>query len=124
MPFTLDATRHIVGEISTEGGACILADPSFPCSPATLSGGNVTLDVIVQAEIDGEMTDIGTFTETFQSTPGTTHTSKIDIALDAALDKKQVPALNVLTYIHGPSVMHGTIVLDDPSSFVTLPALQ
>lgn len=120
-PFALDATKKITGEISTEGGTCALADPA-PCSPATLSAGQVTLDVKVVAEIDGAMTDVGTFTETFTSTPGTTHTSVVDIPVDAALDKKQVTSLQVLTYIHGPSLSHGQVVLDDPSSFVKVGA--
>ncbi|MDQ3953495.1 MAG: hypothetical protein M3279_11120 [Actinomycetota bacterium] len=121
VPFTLDATKHVTGEITTEGGACVV---SGVCAPVTLSAGNATLDVVVQGEIDGEMTDLGTFSESFQTIPGTKHTTKVDITLDAALDKKQVTNLTVATYIHGPAVLHGTVVLDDPASFVTLPALK
>lgn len=124
VPFTLDATKHITGEITTEGGACAISSPAEVCAPTTLSAGSATLDVIVQAEIDGEMQDVGTFTETFQTIPGTKQTSKVDITLDAALDKKRVTNLTVLTYIHGPALFHGTVVLDDPASFVTIPALK
>lgn len=123
VPFTLDATKHITGEITTEGGSCALASPEV-CFPATVSAGNAALDVVVQAEIDGEMKEIGTFTESFQTSPGTTHTSKVDITLDAALDKAQVTSLVVSTYLHGSQLFHGTVVIDDPASFVTIPALK
>lgn len=123
-PFALDASKHVTGEITTEGGACAISSPAEVCAPTTLSAGNVTLDVVVQAEIDGEMTDLGKFTETFQTLPGTKQTSKVDIVIDAALDKKQVTNLTVKTYIHGPAVLHGTVVLDDPASFVTIPAFK
>lgn len=123
LPFTLDASKRISGEITTRGGTCVLSDPA-PCSPATLSAGSATLDVIVRGTVGDEDIDLGTFTETFTTVPGTAHTSVVDIELDPALDKKQVTNLTVLTYIHGASVFHGTVALDDPSSFVKVPAWQ
>lgn len=123
-PFALDATKHITGEITTEGGSCALSSPAEVCAPTTLSAGNATLDVVVTAEIDGETTELGTFTETFQTVPGTKQTSKVDIAIDAALDKKQVTNVTVSTFLHGAALFHGTVVLDDPASFVTIPAFK
>lgn len=120
VPLTLDATKPITGEVSTTSGACLV--DGAPCSPAGIGIGQATLDVIVLGEIDGEEKELGTFTEDYVIAPGQTHTSKIEIKLDEALDKAELATLRVLTYLHGAAVGHGVIELENPASFVTVPA--
>ena len=119
VPLTLDATKPITGEISTSSGQCLV---DGGCSPAGLGAGLATLDVFVFGDVNGAETELGTFTETYPVAPGQTHTSKIEIKLDPALDKAQLGSLRVLTYLHGAAVGHGVIELENPASFVTVPS--
>lgn len=131
VPFKLDATKAVTGEINTAGGTCVVgtigtpAGPvTAPCSPGQLKGGNVTLEVAVQGTVGGTETVLGTFTEEFAVKPGDpTHTSAVEITLDAALNKVDFETLEVTTYIHGNGLGNGIIELDDPASFINVPTL-
>jgi hypothetical protein len=120
-PFKLDPSKPITGEISSASGECVVADP---CSPVMLGGGQAVLDVVVTATIDGEPKEVGTYTETFVVTPGSGHTSKIEVPIDPALAGQTVESLSVLTFLHGAAVGHGAIELDDPSSFILVPSFK
>lgn len=131
VPFTLDATKHVTGEIYTAGGNCVVGTYTGPggpitppCSPAQLKGGNVTLEVVVQGTTGGTETVLGTFTEEFTVKPGDpTHKSAVDITLESALNKLNFETLEVAAFIHGNSVGNGIIELDDPASFINVPTL-
>jgi hypothetical protein len=116
-PFKLDVTKPITGEISTSSGSCII---DGGCAPVGVGAGQAALDVVVTATIDGQPKELGTFAEAFVVTPGATHTSKIEIPLDAALAGLEVESLSVLTYLHGAAVGHGIVELETPASFVTV----
>lgn len=120
-PFKFDPSKPITGEISTSSGACLV---DGGCSPAMVGAGQATLDVVVSATIDGEAKEIGAFSESFVVVPGSPHTSKLEIPVDAALAGQQVDSLSVLTYLHGPAVGHGIIEVSDPSSFITVPSFK
>lgn len=120
-PFTFDPTKPITGEISTSSGSCLV---DGGCAPAGVGAGQATLDVVVTATIGGEPKEIGAFTESFVVTPASTHTSAIEIPVDAALAGQTVESVTVLTYLHGAAVGHGIIELDTPSSFVKIPSFK
>jgi hypothetical protein len=121
VPFVLDGSKSIVGEISTTGGDC--AADGAPCSPATLAAGPANLDVTIVGEVGGEEKTIGTFSDSYVATPASTHTSKVEIKPDASLVGQTITNLKVFTYLHGPALFQGTVVLDDPASFITLSTL-
>ena len=120
-PLTLDASKPIVGEISTASGACLV---DGGCAPVGIGAGQATLDVTVFATIAGEEKELGTFSESYVVVPGAPHTSKVEIPVDAALTGQEVESLRVLTYLHGAAMGHGIIVLDDPTSFITVPSFK
>ena len=119
VPLTLDATKPITGEISTSSGACAI---DGGCAPVGVGAGQATLDVWVFGTIDGEEKELGTFSEDYVIAPGQTHTSKLSLELDPALDKAVITDLRVLTFLHGAQLGHGVIELENPASFVTMPA--
>ena len=120
-PFKFDPSKPITGEISTSSGACLV---DGGCSPVMLGAGQATLDVVISATIGGETKEIGAFSESFVVTPGSSHTSKLEIPVDAALAGQQVDSLTVLTFLHGAAVGHGIIEVNDPSSFITVPSFK
>ncbi|MDQ3877187.1 MAG: hypothetical protein M3290_02380, partial [Actinomycetota bacterium] len=121
VPFVLDGSKSITGEITTTGGDCVI--DGQPCSPATLSAGPANLDVTVVGQVGGEDKVIGTFSDSYVATPGSSHTSKVDIKADASVAGQTISNLKIYTYLHGPALFQGTVVLDDPASFITIPTL-
>jgi hypothetical protein len=120
VPFVLDASKPITGEIYLYGGDC-LQDPA--CSPVGISAGNAVFEVRVFATIDGEEKELGKFTDTFTTTPGSDHTSTINIPVDSALNGKQVTDFRITAYHGGQAYGPGGISYDDPASFITVPTL-
>jgi hypothetical protein len=98
---------------------------SGACSPAGLSAGEVIVDVTVVGTVAGEEIEIGTFTDTFQVTPGTVHLSDVSITIDPALNGVTFDTVDFQTWVHGKSAGHGVINTNgETSSFVTIPALE
>lgn len=120
-PFTFDVSKPITGEISTSSGSCLV---DGGCAPAGVGAGQATLEVVVTAMIDGEATEVGASQSTFTVVPGGANTTPIEIPVDAALAGKKVDSLTVLTFLHGATVGHGIVELDNPASFVSVPAFK
>ncbi len=118
IPFVLDATKPLTGEITTASGCGVLT--ALPCSPVGVGAGEHILDITVIGVIGGADKELGKMTETFTILPGQTHTTKLNIKLDASANGATLDGIKVLTYQHGRSVGHGIIKTNDPnSSFVS-----
>jgi hypothetical protein len=124
IPLVLDASKPITGSIWTDGGRCVVSVSGQGCSPAGISAGEMIFDVTfvgLQGETEVE---IGTFTETYQVTPGTVHELKLEIAIDPGLNGASFDSLELRTWMHGKSAGHGVINTNgDTSSFISIPAL-
>ena len=131
VPFQLDATKPLTGEIYTSGGTCLVGTYTGPggpvtppCSPAQLKAGEARIEVIVKGTTGGTEIDLGTFTDTFTVTPADpTHKTEVSIPLDAALNKKDFTTLQVRLLLAGSSVFNGVVEMGDPTSFLTMPTL-
>ena len=122
VPVVLDVTKHITGEIFTSGTQCAAAGA---CSPSPLSAGSTTLDIRVFGVTGGEEVEIGTFTETYDVPPGTVHTVKVDVPIDAAHAGKVFESITMVTFQHGNSAGHGVIKSNAPtSSYIVLPTIK
>lgn len=120
VPLTLDATKPITGEITLYGGQCLT---TAACAPASVTAGEATVSYRLFGEINGEEVELGTYDDTFQTTPGENHTSNLEITVDPALDKAVVTALRFEVFKGGTAYGPGGIEYDDPASFLTIPAL-
>lgn len=110
VPLTLDATRNLVGEFGLAGRA---------------GGAQVTVEVLLSGTIDGAVVEIATGTTEavdYAATPATgASVVSLDFDIPDVLDRKQVTGLELSTVIRG--VTDGWVTLDDPASFITVPAL-
>lgn len=120
VPFVLDAAKPITGEITLYGGDCVI-DPA--CSPVGLSAGEATFRIRVVATIAGEDKELGTHEETFTTTPGSTHTVKMEVKVDPELQGALVEDFRVEVFRGGTAYGPGGIEYDEPASFVTVPTL-
>ena len=120
IPFKLDATKPVTGEIHTEGGSCPVAGT---CSPVTVSAGEVTITVKLIGEANGAEQTLGEQVDEFSTSPGTQHTTAVSIQPDAALNGLDFTSLTLVTTITGVSVGHGVYKLGEPSSFISIPTL-
>jgi hypothetical protein len=121
VPFKLNAAKPLTGEITTGPNNCYI--DGQPCSPVGVAAGQARLEVAIFGTIGGEEKLLGEASEEYVVSPDAEHTVKFSITLDKALNKQTVTALRLRTYSGGAAVGHGEIVLDDPASFLILPAL-
>ncbi|HEX2196741.1 MAG TPA: hypothetical protein VHJ76_07420 [Actinomycetota bacterium] len=115
VPFVFDTTKKITGEITIHGG---------DAGTGPVSAGQARFDLVVVAEIAGEVTEIGTVSETWVTTPGDVHVVKLDMVIDPALAGQTVDAFQIDTTLRGAAVGPHTIELDAPPSFVIVPTLK
>ena len=108
LPFVLDATRKITGEITMRG----------------LVGANSKVEVVVSGEVDGEVKEIASGETQAQNFAVTGQTGpqvlKFEIAPDAALNGKTVQSLLLTTTTRGVNVLT-YFDLENPPSFMTVP---
>lgn len=122
VPFTLDATKPITGEITTAGFSCVVT--IAPCSPAGIGIGEMVLEITIVGTIGGADKELGAMKETFTVLPGQMHTTKLDFKLDGSLNGASLEGIKLLTFQHGRSFGHGVIKTNNPnSSFITIPTL-
>jgi hypothetical protein len=116
IPFTLDASKDITGQIT------VSSFKGDPANPASLGAGEATLEVVLTGTSGGEVKTIGTGSTTYTVTPDqTAYTSDFTITPDAALDKVLFESLELTTTLRGPAVLHAFYELEDPASFFTIP---
>lgn len=116
VPFKLDATKPVTGEIYTQGLFPLVGD--YP----GISAGAVKLTVKLVGETGGEEKVIGEFSEEFTVMPGdSAHLSTVSITPAAELEGLEFSSLTLMTRLGGASAGHGVIKLDDPSSFLKVP---
>lgn len=115
VPFVLDGSKHITGEIVLH---------AWDLNGAKPAAGQATFDVSLAGEVDGEMKELGTVSETFTALPdGAQHTVKIDWTAPADLVGKTITSLTVTTIQRGGAVGPHVIELDAPAAYITVPAL-
>ena len=120
VPLVLDAAKPLTGEVTFYGGSCVV-DPA--CSPAGLAAGQATVRIRAIATIAGEDKELGTFEESFAITPGSTHTSEIEMEMDPSLQGVTLEGVRIEIFKGGAAYGPGGVEYDDPASFVTIPAL-
>lgn len=121
MPLTLDASKHITGEITLyHAPTCVVAGA---CSPTGTNVGQAHFTARVIATIAGEDVELGLVDEEFTTTPGEPHLVKVDLAIDPALNGAILEGFRLETFHGGQALGPGGISYDDPASFVTVPSL-
>ena len=120
VPFTLNVSKPITGKISVGSADCLL---SGVCAPFGVGVGRAQLDVVLEAQIDGATVSLGEFHATYEVVPDEIYTFDLNMKLPASLRNQTVRNLTLSTFTHGPVVNHGIVQLDDPASYVSLPAL-
>lgn len=115
VPFVFDTAKKLTGELT------IVSGDAVPGSP---SAGQARFDLVVLAEVAGEVKEIGAVSETWTTVPGDVHVVKLDLAIDSALAGKTVDAFQVDTTMRGVAFGPHTIELDNPASFVVVPILK
>lgn len=115
VPFVLDTTRKVRGEITISG---------YDAGAGPVSAGQARFDVVVLADVAGGTVEAGRLEETWTTTPGDVHVVALDMAIDGALAGQQVKAFRIETTIRGASLGPHVIELDDPAAFVVLPTLK
>lgn len=119
VPFVLDATKPITGTIQ------VASKSIDPAVPAWLGAGQATTAGVVTAIANGDATELGTFTSTYQVTPaGGTYEVKFEIQPDKALDKATITSLDISVHTEGAVVNHGYYRTVDPASSLTVPTLK
>lgn len=116
VPFKLDTTKPVGGEIFVKGAFPLVGD--YP----GISAGNVKLTIKLVGEAGGEEVVIGEFVDEYTVKPGDgAHASAVEIQPDAALEGVEFSSLTLHTRIGGPSVGHAVYQLNNPSSYITVP---
>jgi hypothetical protein len=115
VPFVFDTTKKITGEITIHGG---------DAGAGPVSAGQARFDVVVVAEVGGELKEIGAVSETWTTTPGDVHVVKLDMTIDPSLAGQTVDTFQIATTLRGASIGPHTIELDAPPSFVVVPTLK
>lgn len=121
VPLVLDATKALTGEIHTYSASCV--DATIPCAPTGVGAGQASIDITITGVAGGEEVLLGEQTETFVVAPGGPHKTDVSLELDDALNKKKFDSLKVAFYPHGAAVFHSGVEMDNPASFITVPAL-
>lgn len=124
IPFVLDTSKMVTGEIWTSGGSCVVSVGGAGCSPAPLSAGEMIVDITLVGTSGGEENEIGAFNDTYDVIPGTTHKIELEIAVDPSLQGMSFDTLELRTWQHGMSVGHGVIRTNgEESSYFSVPTL-
>ena len=118
VPFTLNATKDITGEITLHSSG--IADGA----PMSGGAGQTTLEVTLTGTAGGEAKTLGTAESTYQVTPDkSTYTSQLTMTPAADLNKLSFTSLELTTTVRGASINHGYFELDNPASFFSIPTL-
>ena len=116
VPFTLNATKDITGEITLRSSR--VQSPN----EEPLGVGEATLVVTLTGTVDGEVKTLGTGESTYQVAPGDGPvTSEFTFTPDAALNKASFSSLELTTLVKGAVLNHGYYELEDPASHFTIP---
>lgn len=117
VPFVLDGSRKLTGEITLRGTISVNAKAHLALS-GTIDGASV---VIAEGETG---TGNGAASNTAQGVelPGPAVTLPIEIDVDKALDKKQVTGLSLVITVRG--IHRGHVDLDRNPTYISVPAFQ
>lgn len=110
LPLMLDASKALKGTF-------------YVTSWAGVSAGPATLDVRVTATVAGEQVELGTASADYLVTPAQgTYEVVVEIKMPAELDKAQIEGLTLGTVSRGYAPLQGYYEMEDPASFLTVPA--
>ncbi len=119
LPLELDASKPVTGELTLYNGSCI-EDPV--CSPVSLTAGQATVRVVLLGTTGGTETELGRFEESFLMTPGSTHTSKIEIELDPSVAGTILETFRLKIFHGGVAYGPGGIEYEEPPAFLMMPS--
>lgn len=124
VPFVLNATKPITGEITVYGAGCIEEPACLP--QGGLAAGNATLRLVVVAVTKaGKERSIGEFAESFVITPDEpTYTSTFKVWPDEFFSGDRFSGLRLDVQVGGVSYGPGGIAYDDPASFIKVPIFR
>ena len=113
MPLAFDASRNVQGTIDLE---------NLSIAGAGIASGLVTVDVTMEALVNGKGVTIGSDSETVLATPtATNYPVNFTIQPNAALDKADLSGVDLRVHVHGPYAFSGFIG-NSGKSLVTLPS--
>ena len=113
MPLTFDASRNVQGTIQLD---------NFSLNGAGIAVGLVTVDVTMEALVNGNGVPIGSDSETATVTP-TASSIPVNFTIqpNAALNKVDVSGIDLRVHVHGPYAFSGFIA-NSGKSFVDVPS--
>jgi hypothetical protein len=113
MPLTLDTSRAVTGTIDLE---------SLAIQDQGIAAGLITVDVTMEALVNGNGVVIGSDSESVLATPtATNYPVAFTIQPNGALDKADLSGVDLRIHVHGPYAFSG-FVGNSGKSFTTLPS--
>jgi hypothetical protein len=113
MPLTLDGSRSVQGTIDLE---------NFSIDANGIAAGLVTVDVSLEALVNGNGVSIGSDSESVLATPtATDYPVAFTIQPNGALDRTDLSSVDLRVHVHGPYAFSGFIG-NSGKSFVTFPS--
>jgi hypothetical protein len=113
MPLAFDASRNVQGTIDLE---------NLSIGGAGVASGLVTVDVTMEALVNGNGVTIGADSETVLATPtATNYPVNFKIQPNVALNKADLSGVDLRVHVHGPYAFSGFIG-NSGKSLVTLPS--
>ncbi|HEX2296791.1 MAG TPA: hypothetical protein VHN37_15970 [Actinomycetota bacterium] len=111
LPLTLDAAKPVTGNL-------------YAVSWVGPSAGPATVDVLIEATLGGKTVEVGAATVDYMVTPGL-GASEIAFEIDVpdSLNKKKITGLRMTTTSRGYAPLQGYYEMEDPASFITIPAI-
>lgn len=111
LPLKLDASQPVTGTL-------------YAVSFVGPSAGPATVDVVIAATVGGNQVEVGTATVDYLVTPGVA-ASEIAFEIDVPdlLNKKKITGLQMTTTSRGFAPLQGYYEMEDPASFITIPAI-
>jgi hypothetical protein len=113
MPLSLDASRKVTGTIDLD---------SFSVQGTGIAAGAVTVDVSLEALVNGNGVSVGSDSETVVATPGAAdYPVNFQITPNSQLDRADISALDLRIHLHGPYAFSGFIA-NSGKSLITVPS--
>lgn len=112
LPLVLDASKPVTGKL-------------YITSFVGRTAGPATLDVKIQVQTGGKTVDVGSATVDYLVTPVQAWTEVVfEIDVPAKLNKKKITALQMRTTSRGYAPLQGYFHMENPASFITIPAFK
>jgi hypothetical protein len=112
LPLVLDASKPATGKL-------------YITSFVGRSAGPATLDVTISVQTGGKSVDVGSATVDYLVTPAQAWVEvPFEIDVPANLNKKKITSLQMRTVARGFAPLQGYYEMENPASFITIPAFK